>query len=377
MKKAFTLVELLIVISIISILLGLLLPTLAGARESARNLVCQANIRQFLIAMQTYHTENKGDIIGSPGTSGKDILNDNRALTAPALEVRGDASQPFDWAGPMAYGYMGDNLGIPARRDERFALVTGAGILGTGRDGSGSYGVFACPSNNNLSLPHDGAAPQPNGISGTVFQPQLSISYATSREFLWYSGFQTTGFQPRWARDDFWGGDEGGTCWMTTGISNDITLPGGEGGKGYAPRIDRLGTSLSLKVFIVDGTRFQIPTQPFLDHDVSANAGFGGAFSDPGPWDVRFSRASPLGNNAAGQNMADNSFRHGGNKATRGNLGYFDGHVSTALVDDVRRPELFMPTGTRLSPNAVWSEIRDEYETVGGSFGFGGKITID
>ncbi|MCK4886673.1 MAG: prepilin-type N-terminal cleavage/methylation domain-containing protein, partial [Planctomycetes bacterium] len=49
-KKAFTLVELLVVISVIALLIGLLMPALAAARSQARSVVCKANLHQLLIA---------------------------------------------------------------------------------------------------------------------------------------------------------------------------------------------------------------------------------------------------------------------------------------------------------------------------------------
>lgn len=59
-KKAFTLVELLVVISIIALLVSILLPALNKARDAAKFTICQTNMHQIGLAMTMYANENKG-----------------------------------------------------------------------------------------------------------------------------------------------------------------------------------------------------------------------------------------------------------------------------------------------------------------------------
>jgi prepilin-type N-terminal cleavage/methylation domain-containing protein len=68
---AFTLVELLVVIGIIAILVSLLLPTLATAREQANRTACLSSLRQLGLSMLEYSIRNRDRIpLGYTGPAG-------------------------------------------------------------------------------------------------------------------------------------------------------------------------------------------------------------------------------------------------------------------------------------------------------------------
>jgi prepilin-type N-terminal cleavage/methylation domain-containing protein/prepilin-type processing-associated H-X9-DG protein len=93
-RRAFTLIELLIVIVILALLAAILFPVFARARESARRASCQSNLKQLGTAMTMYSQDYDERMVPSvvsvvpvaPATSSKDARWPQ--LLSPYLKMR-------------------------------------------------------------------------------------------------------------------------------------------------------------------------------------------------------------------------------------------------------------------------------------------------
>ncbi len=76
--SAFTLIEVLVVVAIIALLISILLPSLAAAREQAQMVACQANLKSIATAFVTFSSEHKGRL---PGVRSQKDLETNQPVS--------------------------------------------------------------------------------------------------------------------------------------------------------------------------------------------------------------------------------------------------------------------------------------------------------
>ena len=163
-RTAFTLVELLVVIGIISVLIGILLPALNKARESARQAKCLNNMRQIAVATVMFTSENKGIM---PARGGSSITKRNPqtgAFTSVASTDTGGMQEPWDW---IAWQRKIDPVTGQATQLDGDQNITYSGLAKymnikkryhtssqeANQFGGNSEEVFRCPSDNLLNRP--------------------------------------------------------------------------------------------------------------------------------------------------------------------------------------------------------------------------------
>jgi prepilin-type N-terminal cleavage/methylation domain-containing protein len=129
-RRAFTLVELLVVIGIIAVLIAILLPALQRAREHAYDVQCKSNLRSCGQILMMYANNNKG-MLPPMALQSPETLTNGGTIGAP--------DGPVNVSGvPIRYPFIKEAL---AR-----ITVPNADTSVANFDGN-SMGIFYCPSN--------------------------------------------------------------------------------------------------------------------------------------------------------------------------------------------------------------------------------------
>jgi prepilin-type N-terminal cleavage/methylation domain-containing protein len=152
-RNGFTLVELLVTVSIIAVLMSIMLPSLRSARAGAKRVVCSSNIRQIGVGLWNYWTENNGTVpcIISPMTNGGAMSEGGPARGFGDPSVPDEDLDPFDiqrWPQSLPNVLMPTHLGTNPN-----VFVCPAAIVGWPRNGSRFRYTY-----------RPAAANQPNGV---------------------------------------------------------------------------------------------------------------------------------------------------------------------------------------------------------------------
>ena len=149
-RRGFTLVELLVVISIIALLVSILLPALNKARLQAKYVMCASNQHQIIIGLNTYQAEWDGKL--PPSSSGTASIPGHLKLVSfpPVVKTLGKYLPEVD--------------------------------------------IFFCPASPyELDVPH----PRWNGQTAREAYRNFNCALAGSYNLMWnYEGFEQFGFKP-------------------------------------------------------------------------------------------------------------------------------------------------------------------------------------
>lgn len=207
-RRAFSLVELLVVISIVSLLLALLLPALSKARQASRQVACLAQQRQLGVAWGSYDIDN--DMVRPTGY----------------LSLGGGMGFP-SWHEFL----LGDYL--PAQGVERLTACTENKRDSHG-DPAGTYGVYTLAS---LTATRDGEFGAIGSFSGSGTFQMIHTARAVRTTDLLYMACTTMGHPPGSAYSHNWeAGNKrfeahnfvtyGGVWLIHSGAANGLFLDG-------------------------------------------------------------------------------------------------------------------------------------------------------
>ncbi len=335
-RRGFTLIELLVVIAIIALLIGILLPAIGKARDTARAIVCRATMRDLNLANQAYAHEHR-DYYSSPVNVGAryhgNMYVQGKGLTQgwKALEGNNSSTTPItnqDWISPI----LGDSVNLPDNRARRMAQLLN------------QYGCASSTVYNNRPYRGDGVPGDIDDFDAEMQAPGiLQTSYLMPSAFA-HMDRRDPSSQP------YLESLAGKSTFYTEFKSmfthgNSPRLPAG-----FRHRMDRVGTSPSSKVMFADGTRYwdRAADGFVLTINPMPIPGLYGDFTESTP---TYKGSTAYGRER--QELPDEhtnlrlSFRH----ANGLNTAYFDGSVRSVTQQEAwTDPNPWHPTGSIWTP---------------------------
>ena len=312
-RCGFTLIELLVVIAIISLLTAILLPSLQGATQLARNAACRVHMQMAAKGMSLYAAASDGYLAG-PNTSGL------QAVDGPSYLQNIDThattpTQNFDWVSPT----LGHSLGLPENQHDRLREIFNTQL--------------ACPANDQC---YQEQAGQSAFTDDEVQSIQLS-SYSSPLAFhVVGTAVESDGRAVRLTSED--------QSQLARYVQSTAY---------YRPMLSQVGAA-SDKVYLVEGAR-RVTNSGVVSFNTYSYQTKGGNFGLAGP-------AAPITNDPfwAWKNRA-RVFRH---PSETMNQVFFDGHVeSTEDHTDTKQWDmsLYVPTRFKIiakPPRVTSTRIR-------------------
>ncbi|HTN75548.1 MAG TPA: DUF1559 domain-containing protein [Pirellulaceae bacterium] len=202
--RAFTLVELLVVIAVIGVLIALLMPAVGAARESSRRVQCRNNLKQIGIAVHLYHNTHKMLPKGGAGMAN---------LNIPAAMARWQLS----WGSSILPGL--EQMNLYDSINQKVPYLHADNLL----PGQQMVSVYLCPS-----------APQQDKLKPNGDTPSSAVKYAK------------TDYGGNW-------GERALRCYPSTNCQNNYSDVGDKTGAGRGVLLFSMEPNLPM-ARIFDGT---------------------------------------------------------------------------------------------------------------------------
>ncbi len=192
--RGFSLIELLVVISIVTLLLAVLLPALGRAREQARRSLCLANQRQYGISVNVYANDAKGYYPGIVAL-GQSIYQDT-AITGAYMQTNNIGEWARD-SNKAAAEYIPKSITACPSADPRYATSKNAWDFSSHPNygpnglwsGTTDYSLKVGAGSNHAGLTYDGYDPYPAPGAGPTGNYMSFRGFYDWRFERKYSGF--------------------------------------------------------------------------------------------------------------------------------------------------------------------------------------------